>query len=135
MSGSLTWRRLYLDQLRLAESHLEYLLSQTDASLDLLAELSKSFGSVEKQTSAFRKQCEGLLSEQVSTIKLADQISENLNYYAYLEPITRKLNAPGAGNRVRQREFSEMLVELDRCIEYMLAHVCILYSSRGVQHD
>ncbi|KAF1811312.1 Sec34-domain-containing protein [Eremomyces bilateralis CBS 781.70] len=114
--------QLYLDQLRLAESHLEYLASQTTSSLDLLRQLSSSFSSVEKQTSAFRKQCEGLLSEQKSNLQLADQIAENLEYYTYLEPITRRLNAPGAANRVRQKEFSDMLGDLDRCIEYMQSH-------------
>ncbi|TKA70672.1 hypothetical protein B0A49_03479 [Cryomyces minteri] len=36
--------------------------------------------------------------------------------------MTRKLNAPGAGNFVRGKEFSEMLSNLDRCLEYMQAH-------------
>ncbi|KAK5005376.1 Golgi transport complex subunit 3, partial [Cryomyces antarcticus] len=49
-------------------------------------------------------------------------MAENLQYYTYLEPITRKLNAPGAGNFVRGKEFSEMLSNLDRCLEYMQAH-------------
>lgn len=55
---------------------------------------------------------------------LEKDIAENLQYYMYLEPIARRLNAPGAGNFVRSREFSEMLANLDNCIDYMEKHVC-----------
>ena len=56
---------------------------------------------------------------------LANDIDHNLKYYSYLEPVTRRLNAPGAGNFVRSKDFSEMLVRLDECLEYMAHHVCI----------
>ena len=55
--------------------------------------------------------------------RLADNLDDNLKYYGYLEPVTRRLNAPGAGNFVRSKEFSEMLARLDECLEYMAAHV------------
>lgn len=53
---------------------------------------------------------------------MADDIADNIHYYAYLEPTTRRLNAPGAGKYVRSKEFSEMLTNLDNCLEYMQAH-------------
>jgi len=53
---------------------------------------------------------------------LAEDINHNLQYYAYLEPITRRLNAPGASNWVRGKEFSGMLSNLDNCLDYMQAH-------------
>ena len=56
---------------------------------------------------------------------LADSLDQNLKYYNYLEPVTRRLNAPGAGNFVRSKDFSEMLARLDECLEYMTAHVCV----------
>lgn len=56
--------------------------------------------------------------------ELADDIKRNLNFYDYLEPATRRLNAPGAGSFVRSKEFSEMLSRLDECLDYMAAHVC-----------
>ena len=59
---------------------------------------------------------------------LADKFEGNLKYYNYLEPVTRRLNAPGAGNFVRSKEFSEMLARLDECLEYMAAHVSVLIS-------
>ena len=66
---------------------------------------------------------------------LAEGIESNLNYYNYLEPVTKRLNAPGAGNFVRSREFSNMLSRLDECLEYMSAHVSrpfkTTYSSRS----
>ncbi len=43
-------------------------------------------------------------------------------YYEPLERITRRLNAPGAQRLVRGKEFSEMLVQLDECIDYMQTH-------------
>jgi hypothetical protein len=58
-------------------------------------------------------------------MKLADGIAENLQYYTYLEPITRRLNAPGAGRLVGGKDFSEMLSNLDACLEYMQAHVSV----------
>lgn len=54
--------------------------------------------------------------------KLADDMKENLQYYAYLEPITRRLNAPGASNVVTRSEFPEMLSNLDSCLDYMQGH-------------
>ncbi|KAF2399731.1 Sec34-domain-containing protein, partial [Trichodelitschia bisporula] len=114
--------QLHRDQLQLAESHLQSLLSSADAALKLLAELSASFKAVEAQTTAFQAQCEGIVADQNRTTKLADDIAENLQYYAYLEPTTKRLNAPGAGNLVRRKEFAEMLANLDACLEYMQAH-------------
>lgn len=91
--------------------------------LDDLSSLSESFRSVESQTSNFEKQCEGLLSAQEQDTKLANGIQTNLHYYDFLDPASRRLNAPGAGNTVRDREFSDMLRHLDVCLDYMETHV------------
>ena len=61
--------------------------------------------------------------EQQRLTGLANGVGENLQYYSYLEPITRRLNAPGAGNFVKGKEFSDMLERLDECLDYMAAHV------------
>ena len=63
------------------------------------------------------------MTEQKRLEALANSVGENLQYYGFLEPITRKLNAPGAGNFVRAREFSDMLARIDECLEYMITHV------------
>jgi hypothetical protein len=102
---------------------LDILLNGTDSTLTLLSSLSDSFRQVEAQTTAFRSQCQGLLSEQQRLSSVADDVASNLQYYNYLEPMTRRLNAPGAGQFVRNKEFSEMLSNLDNCIDYMQAHV------------
>ncbi|KAI9798598.1 MAG: Golgi transport complex subunit 3 [Piccolia ochrophora] len=112
----------YRDQLRLSQSHLDSLLGNTSATLGLLQSLSESFHTVEIQTTAFQEQCHGLISEQDRVMALADGIGRNLQYYNHLEPITRRLNAPGAGQFVRSKEFSKMLSDLDTCLEYMKAH-------------
>lgn len=117
--------RTYQNQLELSQSHLDSLLSNTKSTLDLLATLSRSFKAVEAQTTTFQKQCEGLLQEQKRMTDLADNLKQNLRYYDYLEPVTRRLNAPGAGNFVRSQEFSDMLARLDECLEYMAAHVSV----------
>lgn len=70
--------------------------------------------------------------EQKRLEKLADNIGENLQYYSFLEPITRKLNAPGAGSFVRGKEFSDMLARLDECLEYMDNHVCLHQVSTNI---
>ena len=87
--------------------------------------MSNSFKTVGAQTAAFQSQCENLVSEQQRLTGLADDLGQNLKYYSFLEPITRRLNAPGAGNFVRGKEFSDMLARLDECLEYMAAHVSI----------
>lgn len=78
---------------------------------------------MESQTSNFQKQCEGLLSAQRHDSDLASDIQENLVYYDFLDPASRRLNAPGAGNTVRGRDFSDMLRRLDECLDYMERHV------------
>ncbi|KAI4269387.1 MAG: hypothetical protein L6R38_007489 [Xanthoria sp. 2 TBL-2021] len=112
----------YRKKLDLYSSHLDPLLSDTTTTLDLLTSLSDSFKSVEAQTTTFQKQCEGLTQEQKRLTQLADEITQNLKYYSFLEPVTRRLNAPGAGSLVRSQEFSSMLARLDECLEYMAAH-------------
>ena len=115
--------RAYQKQLELSQSHLDSLLSDTSSTLDHLASLTDSFKEVEAQTTIFQRQCESLLDEQKRIIVLADRLDHKLKYYNYLEPVTRRLNAPGAGNFVRSKEFSEMLARLDDCLEYMATHV------------
>ncbi|KAF2760816.1 Sec34-domain-containing protein [Pseudovirgaria hyperparasitica] len=114
--------RLYHDQLSLTKSHLDNLLLDTSSALKNLVSLSNSFKAVEHQTTAFQTQCESLVHDQRRIVKLADEVEDNLRYYAYLEPITRRLNAPGAGNHVRRKEYVDMLENLDSCLEYMESH-------------
>lgn len=78
---------------------------------------------METQTTEFQAQCEGILNDQKRTSRLAEDVAQNLQYYNYLEPITRRLNAPGAGGLVLRSEFSDMLSNLDTCLDYMQAHV------------
>ncbi|KAI4183792.1 MAG: hypothetical protein L6R41_005190 [Letrouitia leprolyta] len=112
----------YQRQLDVSSSHLESLLYDTTNTLDLLSSLSDSFKVVESQTTAFQSQCEGLISEQKRLTQLADGLSHNLRYYSFLEPVTKRLNAPGASAFARSEEFSNMLARLDECLEYMAAH-------------
>ncbi|KAI4697688.1 uncharacterized protein J4E84_000821 [Alternaria hordeiaustralica] len=114
--------RLYQNQLHITRNHLENIISDTTSTLDILSSLSESFKIVEAQTDAFRTQCEGLIDDQKRITKLADDMEQNLRYYLYLEPTTKRLNAPGAGKIVRGKEFVEMLANLDSCLEYMQAH-------------
>ncbi|PGH11319.1 hypothetical protein AJ79_04935 [Helicocarpus griseus UAMH5409] len=111
-----------LDELETSKLHLDSLLNDTTSTLDLLSSLSESFKSVETQTSAFQQQCEGLLSAQNRSSRLADDLHDNLQYYDFLDPVSRRLNAPGAGNSVRTKDFSDMLKRLDECLDYMQAH-------------
>jgi hypothetical protein len=99
------------------------LLQDTTLALDLLASLSGSFKSVEAQTTAFQAQCEDLLGEQKRIKHLSEEVGTGLQYYAYLEPITRRLNAPGASSVIGDDGFVEMLINLDACIEFMIKHV------------
>lgn len=115
--------RTCLDELEISKLHLDSLLSDTSSTLDMLSNLSHDFKAVDAQTSHFQQQCEGLLSAQKRSSKLADDIHDNLQYYDFLDPISRRLNAPGAGNSVRTKEFSDMLKHLDECLDYMMAHV------------
>ena len=115
--------RLYHDQLQVSRRHLDNLLADTDANLDLLTSLSKSFENVEAQASAFQARCESLLADQRRLSTLAEDVSHNLQYYNYLDPITRRLNAPGVRHFVRSDDFSDMLAQLDDCLEYMKLNV------------
>ncbi|CAI9632971.1 sec34-domain-containing protein [Alternaria burnsii] len=113
---------LYQHQLHMTRNHLDTITSDTTSTLHVLSSLSESFKVVEAQTNAFRTQCEGLIDDQKRITKLADDMEQNLRYYLYLEPTTKRLNAPGAGKIVRGSEFVDMLANLDSCLEYMQAH-------------
>lgn len=114
--------QLYRDQLALSERHLHNLLEDTSGALDLLANLSDSFKVVETQTSAFQAQCEDLLTDQKRLKALGEEVGTDLQYYSYLEPITRRLNAPGASNMIGDDSFVEIMTNLDACIEFMRSH-------------
>ncbi|PYI10179.1 Sec34-domain-containing protein [Aspergillus sclerotiicarbonarius CBS 121057] len=111
-----------LQELQMSKSHLDSLLSDTSSTLNLLTSLSNDFRAVESQTSNFQKQCEGLLSAQKHDSDLGADIQENLQYYDFLDPASRRLNAPGAGSTVRGKDFSDMLRRLDECLDYMETH-------------
>ena len=113
----------YQKKLDLSQSHLESILAETDNSLDLLSTLAKAFRAVEAQTVTFEEQCEGILKEQKRMSKVAADIKENLEYYNFLEPATKRLNAPAVGAMVKSQEFSDLLARLDECLEYMSSHV------------
>lgn len=112
----------YLDQLDAAKQHLDGLLTSTRQTLSELSEISAAFRSVDSQTKAFQKQTAHVLEEQKRNEANAQAIAENLQYYEPLERITRRLNAPGAGSLARSKDFSDMLVTLDECIDYMQTH-------------
>jgi hypothetical protein len=114
--------RLYQAQLHMTRSHLDGIIADTSSTLDVLASLSSAFHAVDAQTTAFRTQCEGLIDDQTRITKLADDMGQNLRYYLYLEPTTKRLNAPGAAKIVRGTDFAEMMANLDSCLEYMQAH-------------
>ena len=114
--------KAYQRQLHLTSNHLGNIIADTHSTLDTLSVLSTSFKTVEAQTTAFREQCEGLISDQKRITKLAEDMEQNLRYYMYLEPTTKRLNAPGASKIVRGKEFTDMLANLDSCLEYMQAH-------------
>lgn len=114
--------QLYRDQLALSERHLDNLVEDTSSALDLLSNLSDSFKAVEAQTASFQSQCEDLLLEQKRLKDLADEVGTDLQYYSYLEPITRRLNAPGASTMIGDESFVEILSNLDACIVFMRQH-------------
>ncbi|KAL4918550.1 Sec34-like family-domain-containing protein [Aspergillus aurantiobrunneus] len=111
-----------LNELQMSKSHLDTLLSDTSSTLNLLSKLSEDFNTVDSQTSNFQKQCEGLLSAQKRDTGLVTDIEYNLQFYDFLDPASRRLNAPGAGNTVRGQDFSDMLRQLDECLDYMETH-------------
>ncbi|KAH6686820.1 Sec34-like family protein [Plectosphaerella plurivora] len=113
---------LYEDQLTLTERHLNALIDDTNASLELLTTLSNSFKAVETQTTSFKAQCEDLISEQKRLQKLADDVGTDLHYYAYLDNVTRRLNAPGAGRLADDDGYGEVLEHLNSCIDFMAKH-------------
>ena len=78
---------------------------------------------MELQTADFGRQCDNILTEQKRTAKVAADVEENLKYYSFLEPVTKRLNAPTAGALVKTQEFSNLLARLDECLNYMSSHV------------
>ncbi|KAI9370093.1 Sec34-like family-domain-containing protein [Aspergillus egyptiacus] len=111
-----------LNELQMSKSHLDTLLSDTSTTLNLLSKLSEDFKAVDSQTADFQKQCEGLLSAQKRDTDLVAEIEYNLQFYDFLDPASRRLNAPNAGNTVRGHDFSDMLRRLDECLDYMETH-------------
>ncbi|EAA30676.1 Sec34-domain-containing protein [Neurospora crassa] len=113
---------LYHDQLALTERHLGTLIDDANSALKTLETLCQSFRAVEEQTTSFKAQCDGLLEEQKRLQTLADEVGTDLHYYAYLDSVSRRLNALGAGRLVDDDAFGDILANLDSCIEFMIQH-------------
>ncbi|KAK8109062.1 Sec34-like family protein [Apiospora sp. TS-2023a] len=113
---------IYRDQLAMTERHLDTLIDDTNGALKLLETLASSFHAVETQTSSFQAQCDDLLSDERRLQKLADEVGTDLHYYAYLDGVTRRLNAPGASRLVDHQNFAEILTNTDACITFMAQH-------------
>ncbi|GAP90712.1 putative sec34-like family protein [Rosellinia necatrix] len=113
---------LYRDQLSITGRHLDRLVAEANGALDLLTSLADNFRAVEAQTSSFQAQCDHLLSEERRLQKLADEVGTDLHYYAYLDGVTRRLNALGANRLVNHENFGEILTNLDACIGFMVKH-------------
>ncbi|KAH6615623.1 Sec34-like family-domain-containing protein [Chaetomium sp. MPI-SDFR-AT-0129] len=110
---------LYHDELLMTERHLDALIDDADQALKVLESLCSSFRAVDNQTSSFKAQCDGLLTEKTHFETLAESVGMDLQYYTYLDSATRRLNAPGAGRLVEGGNFAEILSTLDSCIEFM----------------
>ncbi|KAK4166573.1 putative conserved oligomeric Golgi complex component 3 [Cladorrhinum sp. PSN259] len=110
---------LYHDQLAMTERHLGTLIDDANSALRVLESLCQSFRAVDDQTSSFQARCDDLLTEKKRLQTLADDIGTDLHYYAYLDNVTRSLNAPGAGRLVDDEGFGEVLFNLDSCISFM----------------
>lgn len=113
---------LYHDQLALTERHLGTLIDDANSALKTLETLCQSFRAVEEQTTSFKAQCDDLLEEQKRLQTLADEVGTDLHYYAYLDTVSRRLNALGAGRLVDDDAFGDILANLDSCIEFMIQH-------------
>ena len=122
LDASLYQYQQYLNQLDVAKSHLDDLLASTTATLNELSEISATFRTIDTQTKAFQTQTANVLDDQKKHEATAEAIADNLQYYEPLERITRRLNAPGAGSLARSKDFSDMLMTLDECIDYMQTH-------------
>ncbi|KAH7029038.1 Sec34-like family-domain-containing protein [Microdochium trichocladiopsis] len=113
---------LYGQQLEVTERHLGSLIGAANGALDLLTSLGDSFRAVELQTTTFQAQCDDLVAEEKRLQVLADEVGTDLHYYAYLDGVTRRLNAPGASRLVDHENFGEILTNLDACINFMAVH-------------
>ncbi|KAK4445014.1 oligomeric Golgi complex subunit 3 [Podospora aff. communis PSN243] len=110
---------LYHDQLATTERHLGSLIEDAESALKDLEILCQSFRAVEDQTKTFQSQCDDLLSEEKRLQTVADEVGTDLHFYAYLDNVTRRLNAPGAGRLVEDDAFGEVLANLESCIAFM----------------
>lgn len=116
---------LYHDELLMTERHLDALIDDADQALKVLESLCSSFRAVDSQTSSFKAQCDGLLTEKMHFETLAESVGMDLQYYTYLDSATRRLNAPGSGRLVEGGNFAEILSTLDSCIEFMTKNVSL----------
>lgn len=80
---------------------------------------------METQTTSFQARCDHLLTEQSRLQKLADEVGTNLYYYAYLDNVSRRLNAPGAGRLAEHSDLAEAFRNLEACIDFMSNNVWI----------
>ena len=93
------------------------ILSDTSKLLSILGDLKAGFNSVSTQTASFQSQCDNLVKEEEALSRYADKLSEGLQPFEHLEPISRQLNIPGA-DLVTKPDFIQSLKRMDGGLTY-----------------
>ncbi|CAO3589282.1 unnamed protein product [Absidia cylindrospora] len=114
--------RNYLSVVTFYQKVCDDFLEDLHATSSLFNNLGDDYSFVEKQTKSLQTTCEELLQEQHQLTKLADALTERLEYFNQLEPIAKMFNSPGDDICLRP-EFIPMLEKLDECIKYMSDHL------------
>ncbi|CEG76467.1 Putative DNA repair helicase rad15 [Rhizopus microsporus] len=115
---------VYRDHLQKVQHYRQaciILLDQLQQTRQALEVLEKDYAFVSEKTSTVQAACESILKDQERLTRIADELSQRLDYFNHLEVIAKLLNAPGE-NVCLDPEFIPALSKLDECIKYMNQH-------------
>ena len=118
--------RSYLAQLEKHQGDCQELLSQVSGTLDKLSKLNSQYSFVSNKTTSLHEACEQMLIDQTKLSNLADELENKVSYFLEYEKIQSQLSSPTLS--VHGELFHNILDRLDKCIEYMQAHVINLRS-------
>lgn len=113
--------RIYLKQLEQHREDCNGLLDQVSSTLDKLTKLQDQYGFVSNKTNSLHEACEQMLIDQNKLSKLADDLEMKVSYFLEYEKIQSQLSSPTIS--VHGELFHDILNRLDKCIEFMQAHV------------
>ncbi|KAJ8871599.1 hypothetical protein PR048_027926 [Dryococelus australis] len=110
----------YMAQLDEHRQECSKLLSEVEAALSKLNELTEQYRVVSDSTRAVHDFSQQLLADQTKLQEIFEEVNNRLKYFTAIESMSKRLSSPALS--VSSESFFSILDQLDECMSYIEKH-------------